>query len=196
MNGLRWMMASAIALTMVGMAGTTAGQAQSPPPAEAPAPVESAPTVPDGFQTYVLPRAFSLQIPESWAATGVEADRYAVITNYGSDRPAATLPAAADIKTEVWLFSEPPDTFVNRSIQAIVEKEYQVSYYRSVVVDELPALRVWMSDLPLDYPYQIITYVGYASYGTAMIVTQYATSTPETEALVEQIHNSFTLTFE
>jgi hypothetical protein len=197
MNSLRWILGSAIAVTIFAMDGAMPLWAQ-PESTPDPAPQGGAlePDLPDAFQTYVLPRAFSLEIPEGWVAQGVESDRYAVITNYEANRPAQTEPQAQDVKTEVWLVGERPDTFVNRSIQEIVEKNYVVSNYRAVVVDDLPALRVWMSDLPLEYPYQIVTYVGYASYGTAMIVTHYATPTAETEALIQQVHNSFTLAFQ
>ncbi len=156
-------------------------------------PAGTPPPLPAGFKIYTLPGSFSIQVPEAWVATGSEADRYAVITNFASDLDRA--PQPSDIKTEVWFTSETADTAVNQSIQAIIDNGYAVNRYRQVDVSELRALRLWLVELPLDYPNQLITYIGYGTYGTAILITHYQTRDDETTALAEQIHDSFSLLF-
>lgn len=156
---------------------------------------EVTPSLVENLQTYTLPESFSLDIPEGWIAEGTEAERSAVITNYSPDRPEGDIAQTTDIKTEVTLVNEPPDSFVDREITALIDQEYPVRRYTSVEVDERTALRLWVSDLPSEYAHQIITFVGYASYGTAMIVTSYNTYSIETDILIEQIHDSFELVF-
>ncbi|MEO0987385.1 MAG: PsbP-related protein [Cyanobacteria bacterium J06639_14] len=163
------------------------------PATPAPEGTTSAPT--ETLQEYTLPQNFSFQIPQDWNAEGTETDRFAVITNYNSDRPEGDTPQPADIRTEVMLVDEHPSTFVDREVTAIIDQAYRVHRYTTVEVDELTALRLWISDLPLEYSYQIITFVGYASYGTARIVTYYNTQSEETDRLIEQIHDSFELVF-
>lgn len=190
---------SVVGLASAGVLPLKADEIDSAPTAEvdapADAPTDSVEPGLEGFQTYVLPRAFSLQIPEGWVASGSASDRYAVITNYAPRNRVGT-PQAGDIKTEVRFVSQPPETFVDQSIGEIVANQYEVSYFRATVVDDLPALRLWMTDLPLEYPNQVVTYVGYASYGTAVITSHYVDATPETDALIQQIHNTFTLVFQ
>jgi hypothetical protein len=154
-------------------------------------PAGTPPPLPEGFKTYTLPGTFSIQVPETWVATGSETDRYAVITSFEGDRD----PQPGDIKTEVWFTAETADTAVNRSIQAIIDNGYAVSKYSQVDVNELRALRLWLVELPLDYPNQLITYIGYGTYGTAILVTHYHERDETTLALVAQIHDSFGLLF-
>ncbi|MBE7380386.1 MAG: hypothetical protein F6J95_003115 [Leptolyngbya sp. SIO1E4] len=164
---------------------------------------EESPAAADDLQTYTLPRNFSLQIPEEWTAEGAETERSAVITSYDPERLEVNAPQPTDIRTEITFVEEHPDSFVDREIAAIVEQEYPVQRYLPVKINDRTGLRLWVADLPLDYTHQIITFVGYASYGTAMIVTYYngpadAAETDaliETEALIEQVHNSFELLF-
>ncbi|MGD1904410.1 MAG: hypothetical protein ACFB0C_00275 [Leptolyngbyaceae cyanobacterium] len=155
-------------------------------------PAGTPPPLPDGFKTYTLPGTFSIQVPETWFASGSEAERYAVITNFEGDRE----PQPEDIKTEIWFTEETADTAVNRSIQDIINNGYAVNSYRQVDVNELRALRLWLVDLPLDYPNQLITYIGYGSYGTAILITHYNQEDEATTALVAQIHDSFGLLFQ
>lgn len=159
----------------------------------------TAPAVPAGFRTYVLPEAFSLQIPSHWQqATAQPAERYAILTSAASEDAGAddNVPAEEVIRTEVRLLSEPPETAVNAAIEEIIANQYEVARYGPVTVNDLPALRLWLTDLPLAYSHQIITYIGYGSYGTAVIVSQYNSPTPETETLIQQVHDSFTPVFE
>ncbi|NER79038.1 MAG: hypothetical protein F6K42_05550 [Leptolyngbya sp. SIO1D8] len=149
----------------------------------------------EDFQTYTLPSSFSLQIPAAWIAEGTEAERSAVITNYNPERTGEDLPQPTDIRTEIMFIDEHPDSFVNREIAAIIEQEYPVRRYLPVKVNDRTGFRIWVSDLPSEYTRQIITFVGYASYGTAMIVTYYNADSMETEALIEEVHDSFELLF-
>jgi hypothetical protein len=186
-----WLLTGLIASTLIAapLPGfTPAAQAQAETDDR---PAGTPPPLPDGFKTYALPGVFSIQVPEAWVAEGSEDDRYAVITNFEGDRDGIPDP----IKTEVWLTSETADVAVNNAIQEIISNGYAVSRYRPVEVNELRALRLWLVDLPLDYPNQIITYIGYGTYGTAILVTHYQTRDNETTALIEQIHNSFGLLF-
>jgi len=155
-------------------------------------PAGTPPPLPEGFKTYTLPGVFSIQVPEAWVAVGSEADRYAVITNFEGDRA----PQLGDIKTEVWLTEEPAHIAVDRSIQAIINNGYAVNSYSQVDVNQLRAIRLWLVDLPLEYPNQLVTYIGYRGYGTAILTTHYNQTDEVTTALVEQIHNSFGLLFQ
>ncbi|NJN20984.1 MAG: hypothetical protein HC812_07065 [Leptolyngbya sp. RL_3_1] len=154
-------------------------------------PAGTPPPLPEGFKTYSLPGVFSIQVPEAWVAEGSEEDRYAVITNFEGDREGTP----EDLKTEVWFTEETADAAVNNAIQDIISNGYAVSRYRPVEVNQLRALRLWLVDLPLDYPNQVITYIGYGTYGTAILVTHYQARDNETTALIEQIHDSFGLLF-
>ena len=162
---------------------------------EVPAEGEATPIPVESFQTYTLPDNFSLDIPEGWSTESLATERRAVITNYSPDRLEGNAAQLTDIKTEVTLVDEHPDSFVDREITAIIDQAYPVRRYTSVEVNERTALRLWVSDLPQEYANQIITFVGYGDYGTAMIVSYYNTFSIETDILIEQIHDSFELVF-
>ncbi|WP_008314291.1 hypothetical protein [Leptolyngbya sp. PCC 6406] len=164
--------------------------APEPAPVASPSrpPVGTPPPLPEGFRTYVLPRAFSVHIPADWGSEGSEMERSAVITNYPTDR---TTPQPGDIKTEVQFLSESPNTAISRAVDAVVATGYTVTSYRFLPVNGILGLRLQLADVPLEYPYQFMTYIGYGSYGTAILVSYYHTDTPETRALLEQIHGSF-----
>ncbi len=152
-----------------------------------------APDVP--LETYTLEGSFALQVPTDWVAEGHAEERHAVVTNYPADRVATTEPQATDIKTEIFVVDEPPDTFVQAELAKMIQAAYPVQRYVPVKVNDRTAIRLWVVGLPDGYSRQMITFVGYASYGTAMIVTSYNSNTPATEALIEQVHNSFELRF-
>ncbi|MDA0265703.1 MAG: hypothetical protein O2890_06050 [Cyanobacteria bacterium] len=192
-----WLLTSLIAGTLISTLTpqspfTLAAQAQAEATDDRPA--GTPPPLPEGFKTYALPGSFSIQVPEAWVAVGSEAEQYAVITNFEADLDR--IPQPSDIKTEVWFTAETADTAVNNSIQAIINNGYAVNRYRQVDVNQLRALRLWLVDLPLDYPNQVVTYIGYGTYGTAILVTHYQTRDDETTALIEQVHDSFGLLFQ
>lgn len=188
-----WLLTGLIAGTLISLSPSLAiapaALAQADTTTDRPA--GTPPPLPEGFKTYSLPGSFSIQVPEAWVATGSEVDRYAVITSFEGDRD----PQPSDIKTEVWFTEETADTAVNRSIQTIINNGYAVSRYGPVDVNDLQALRLWLVDLPLDYPNQLITYIGYGTYGTAILVTHYHHRDEATMVLIEQIHDSFGLLF-
>jgi len=195
LGGLLVLMGSVAAIAHPLPIGAIA-QAEPSSPAATETPEAATETVPEtGFRLYTLPESFAIQIPEDWLAVGGEGDRTAVITSYRPDRAEGDAPQPADLHTEITLFGEHPDIVVDREIEALIEQAYPVQRYRPVRVNDRTALRLWIAEPPTAYDYQIITFVGYASYGTARIVTQYNAATPETEALIEQVHDSFELVF-
>ncbi|MDA0672510.1 MAG: hypothetical protein O3C67_02230 [Cyanobacteria bacterium] len=162
------------------------------PSAEAPTPpaVGTPPPLPEGFRTYTLARSFAIQIPEDWVSVGTVEARSAVITNYDPDRGGG--PQAGDIKTEVQFSDESPNTAISRAVDELVASGYTVTHYSFIEVNGILALRLRVADVPGDYPYQFITYIGYASYGTAMLISHSVSEMePETWDLLGQIHGSF-----
>jgi hypothetical protein len=179
----------AIAPPLTAMAETEAAPANTEVDTAA-TPAGTPPPLPEGFRTYTLPRAFAIQIPEAWASEGVEVDRAAVITNYDPGRSSEL--QAGDIKTEVQFLEESPNTAISRAVDELVASGYTVTHYSFIEVNGILALRLQVADVPGDYPYQFITYIGYASYGTAMLISHAVSAVDgETAALLEQVHGSF-----
>ena len=148
------------------------------------------PPLPEGFRTYTLPRAFAIHIPEAWVSEGTVEDRVAVITSYDPDRSSDLQPG--DIKTEVQFSEESPNTAISRAVDELVASGYTVTHYSFIEVNGILALRLQVADVPGDYPYQFITYIGYASYGTARVISHGVSEIDaETAALLAQIHGSF-----
>jgi len=184
--------------TLVGVSLTAAVPVSAPPHVLSAAAGFNATGAADGgtpeLQTHVEPGQFQLQFPEGWQVEQHQ-DGSISITNYGpADPERAAQPT--DVLTRVQLVREHPQDYVPQAIDAIAENGYQVVHYRPVVVNERSALRLWMADLPDDLPNAITTYVGYASYGTAVITSYYGDPTAEGEALIEQVHDSFQLVFD
>ncbi|ASC73958.1 hypothetical protein XM38_049320 [Halomicronema hongdechloris C2206] len=146
------------------------------------------------LQTHVEPGQFQLRFPLAWQVEQHQ-DGSISITNHGTDDPERAS-QATDVLTEVRLVQEHPQDYVPQAIETIAENGYQVIHYRPVVVDERSALRLWMAELPDDLANAMTTYVGYASYGTAVITSYYGEPTAEGEALIEQVHDSFQLVFD
>lgn len=210
----QWLSKGALGLGLLSMIASSA-IAQTPEPAPTSEPIDSSESVetseplaapestdssvatPSLLQTYTLERSFALQIPEDWVGSGTEAERTAILTNYALERAEGETPQATDIKTEVRFVSEHPDTFVQQELAKMIEQAYPVKRYTPIKVNDRTALRLWIAGLPDTdaYANQIVTFVGYASYGTAMIVTSYNDNSPETQTLIEQVHNSFELKF-
>lgn len=193
-----WILAHGLSALFLAGPGSAIAVAQSPEAmTDATEDVVPEPTTldtADAWQSYTLPQAFALTIPNDWITDATETERSAVFTNYDpGSRPEAGAPQPEDIKTAVVRVEENPDTFVSRELASIIDNGYQVRRYRTVTVNNQTALRLWIGDLPLDYPRQMITFIGYGQYGTAMIVTYYDTPTADAEPMIEQVHNSFEL---
>lgn len=142
-----------------------------------------------GFATYVLPDTFALQMPATWFAEGAEAEGYAVITSYQTD----SKPAPTDVRTEVTLVNEPPETYVDREIDGLVAQKYVIDRFRLASVQGNQAFRVWIVDAPGEFTHQIITFVGYENGSTAKIVSYYNDDSPTTVDTIMQMHRSFEL---
>lgn len=196
----QWLIKGALGLGLFSVIASSA-IAQTPEPTDtsetpiAPATLDTSATTPNLLQTYTLEQNFALQIPDNWVGSGTEAERTAILTNYEPERAEGETPQATDIKTEVKFVDEHPDTFVQQELAKIIEQAYPVQRYTPLKVNDRTALRLWIAGLPDTYANQIVTFVGYASYGTAMIVTSYNDNSPETQTLIEQVHNSFELKF-
>jgi hypothetical protein len=145
-----------------------------------------------GFSTYVLPNTFSILMPSDWFVEGSETAGAAVITSYQT----ASNPAPTDIRTEVNLVDEPPETYVDRQIDDLVEQKYVIDRFRLASVQGNQAFRVWIIDAPGEFANQIITFVGYENGSTAKIVSYYNGDSPTTVDTIMQMHRSFELVSE
>ena len=143
----------------------------------------------DGFSTYVLPDAFAIQMPSDWFAEGAETEGYVVITSYQT----TSEPAPTDVRTEVTLVDEPPETYVDREIDRLIEQKYEIDRFRIVSVQGNQAFRVWLIEAPGDFAKQIITFVGYENGSTAKIVSYYNGDSSTTVDTIMQMHRSFEL---
>ena len=146
------------------------------------------PPLPEGFRTYTLARSFALHIPAHWSATGDEGDRTATLTQPGSDTAP---PQAGDITTDVTFLSESPNTAIPQALDAIIASGYEVTEYRFLSINGILGLRLRLANIPEDYPYQFITYIGYASYGTAILVSRHTDDSQDTHDILSQVHGSF-----
>jgi hypothetical protein len=152
--------------------------------------VGTPPPLPPGFRTHTLPRAFSIQMPDTWQAEDRPEDRTAILTTY--DPPSGDRAVQpGDIRTQVQFLSESPNTAISRAIDELVASGHEVTEYRFMKVNGILALRIRVAEVPGDYPYQFITYIGYASYGTAILVSEYLDPSEEIHALLDQVHGSF-----
>ena len=141
-----------------------------------------------GFETYTLPTQFSIEIPSGWFVEGAELEGFALITSY---RPDSEVPQPTDVKTEVTLVSEPPETYVDREIDALIQQEYVIDRFGIASVKGNEAFRVWIIEIPGDFANQVITFVGYENGRTAKIVSHYNDDSSTTKDTILQIHRSF-----
>jgi hypothetical protein len=184
--GLVWLLGSplsAIAAPMLADAATS-----EPASVEALDPATTAP-MPE-FEIYTLEDVFAIEVPQGWQVSEMPADRTAVLTNDSSD--IATGSADTAIRTEVTLVAEPPNTYVEQELDALIQSGYAIDQYGLASVKGNTAFRVWLIDLPLDYTYQVITFIGYEQ-NTAKIVSYYNDPSPANIDLILYIHRPFEL---
>lgn len=159
------------------------------PKQDAAAPMESVPAEFETFETFTLPNQFAVSIPAGWFATGTDTEGYAIITSYA---PEAEL-MATDIKTEVTLADEPPDTYVDRELDTLIQSGYTIDRFGLTSIRGNDAFRVWIIETPGDFSYQVITFVGYDQGQTAKIVSHYSDDSRMTIDTILAIHRSFDL---
>ncbi|MCG8361767.1 MAG: hypothetical protein MJA27_00375 [Pseudanabaenales cyanobacterium] len=150
--------------------------------------LDGAPAITD-YETYVEPGEFSIDYPAGWVVERTD-NNSVQITSYvpASERDPTQ---SEDIKTEVWLIPEDPAAVVDRALNDIAEDGSEMRNYSALMVDNQPALMLWLSKRPLDFPNAILTYVGYGNQETAVIVSSYTASNPNAEAVIQRIHASF-----
>lgn len=192
MNLTPWLASGiGIGIVMGGQAGTIAHD--SPRPFRSIAPDAVTILVAEAaLNVYTLPGNFSLSIPSDWITRELTTERQVVVTNYDPTRAPNTAVDPSDIKTEALMVDDLPEQYVGQELARLIEHNYPVQRYTTVNVNGHTGLRLWVNHLPLDYTRQMITFVGYPT-GTVKVVTHYNLATPETEALIEQVHNSLEL---
>lgn len=148
------------------------------------APDPAVPQSPVPLNSHTYPELFSIGFPEGWqVSTQEDAPQ---LTATGTDALDA-----APTRTEVTWHDLPPGAIVPQALDEIQANGYTVARYDAITVDGTTALRIWLTDLPdEDLPQALVTYIGYAST-TVAIVSHYAESTPETDNLINGIHQSF-----
>ncbi|HEY9888706.1 MAG TPA: hypothetical protein V6D02_09920 [Candidatus Obscuribacterales bacterium] len=174
----------------VGWLGLGTAIAHTPattPPLDAPA--DAVPELPP-FTGYTLPQTFAISIPDGWWVTGSEQTASAVITSYA---PEAAAIAPTDVKTEVILVPEAPDTYVARQIDDLIAGDYVIDRYGLAAVKGNEAFRLWIIEQPGDFAQRVITFVGYDNGTTAQIVSYYNDESPTTIETILAIHRSFEL---
>ncbi|MDB9525938.1 hypothetical protein PN498_08070 [Oscillatoria sp. CS-180] len=168
------------------------------PPAEQTSPTEQTESQPDAgepetFKTYTLNDTFSITVPQDWLVDGDEAENYALITSYS---PESETPQQDDIRTEVSLVAESPDTYVGREIDALIQGGYVIDSYGVASVGGNKAFRVWIIDLPGDFTHQVITFIGYENGNTARLISYFNDDSPTTTDMIVNLHQSFELNLE
>ncbi|MEM7648377.1 MAG: hypothetical protein AAF283_04325 [Cyanobacteria bacterium P01_A01_bin.70] len=199
MNG--WMIRMGVALTVSYWTFGTAAIAQNSSPSQAllvaswaqsvdaaaEADSESAP-----FESFVVPGQFALEIPPGWTTQVSANEGVVIITSY--DRTTRA-PGLTDIQTEITVVAEPPDVYVGRELDALIEQalagEYEIDSYGIVSVGGNEALRIWIRQLPDEFAQQVITFVGDGRGSTASIVSLYNDDSPATKDLLLHMHGSF-----
>ena len=137
---------------------------------------------------------------ESWA-THIESDLYSfqhptdtVIESVGEGTveimPVATVAANREIHTKIALFRENPGNVVNQHLDEFKEDSVLVRRYRVMMVDDQSSLRMWLGDQPGDLSFAIATFVGYGDDATVVLISRYAESNPEAEAVIHELHGS------
>ncbi|NEQ44800.1 MAG: hypothetical protein F6K00_15045 [Leptolyngbya sp. SIOISBB] len=147
---------------------------------------------PAPFEAFVVPGQFALEIPTGWTTQVSASEDMAIITNY--DR-ATSAPALTDIKTEITVVAEPPDVYVSRELDSLIEQAlagaYEIDRYGITSIGGKEAFRIWMVQLPGDFAQQAITFVGDGQGSTAKIVSSYNDDSPATKDLILHMHGSF-----
>lgn len=143
------------------------------------------------MSTYSQRRAFAIDYPQDWQVEEA-GDRHILIY---SGAPSAT-PDAQAVKTEVWLVSEETSVVFNQAIEQIKTSGTQMLYYDATTIEDRTAVQLWLGGYDPNFPNTLATYIGYGTYGTAIILSHYtASDDPATEDLLVQMHNSFKLVF-
>lgn len=173
------------------IAQTPAERTLEPPATEPPSQeTNSVAPEPETFETYTLPNTFSLTIPQGWFVEEVASENYALITSYAPD---TTSPQQTDIRTAVLLVDEPPETFVEREIDALIQGGYNIDSYGVTVVEGNTGFRLWIIELPGEFTNQVITFIGYETGKTAKLVSYFNDTSTDTIDTLVNLHQSFEL---
>jgi len=137
------------------------------------------------LEPLAVPGLFTLEIPAGWFTETAETT---VITSYDV---SANPPTPTDLKTEITVVDESPNTYVGTELDALIEQAYVLDRYGITSVGGNDAFRVWIVQLPGEFANQVITFVGNADRSTAKIVTFYNDDSQATKDLILQMHSSF-----
>jgi hypothetical protein len=138
---------------------------------------------PDGFQLYEAEQ-FQIQLPAGWQATSTEGEP-TIITS-----PEMETDPAAGILTEIQWRNQPPGELVPIALEQIETEGHAVRRYRTLMVDGVTALRLWLAEVPETLPYATVTYVGYEQ-STAVLTSRYSEPTQAVDDLLSALHGSF-----
>ncbi|MEM9119124.1 MAG: hypothetical protein AAGD09_14755 [Cyanobacteria bacterium P01_F01_bin.56] len=149
-------------------------------------------TEPAPFEPLVVPEQFAMEVPTDWFTQASEIDGTTLISSY---ELATGAPDLTDIKTEIMVVAEPPDVYVSRELDVLIEEAlagaYEIDSYGIVSVGGNEALRIWLRQLPDEFAQQVITFIGDGRGSTARIVSFYNDDSPETKDLLLHMHGSF-----
>lgn len=132
---------------------------------------------------YTYADLFSIAFPAGWQVSE-QADTPQVVA---AGVASSTLPA---IRTEVVWRDTPPGEVVGAALQEIENNGYTVARYDATTIDGVTAIRLWLSELPTEFPNAFITYVGYPG-ATATITSYYGDTTADPSPVLNAIHQSF-----
>ncbi|NEP18654.1 MAG: hypothetical protein F6J97_17415 [Leptolyngbya sp. SIO4C1] len=170
-------------LLSLGLLSPLAAAGLAAPSADRPAHTIAQQPTSGSFATHTEADAFVIQYPQGWQVNSLDRDSIEIVS------PTSEAGSSPEIRTQVALLREAPDAVINRSIDQLVSDQARVGLYRMVTVDRQPAFRIWMST---DADTEVIsTFIGYGDFQTAVLTSQYAADTPEAEAVVLQMHDSF-----
>jgi hypothetical protein len=144
---------------------------------------------PELFETFTLPNHYSVLMPRGWFAAGDETTGHTVITSYA---PATDI-ADTDIKTEMTLVDETPETYVDRELDNLIQSGYTIDRFGIASIQGNDAFRIWIVETLGDFKYQVITFVGYDQGVTAKLVSYYSDNSRDTVETVLALHRSFNL---
>lgn len=134
---------------------------------------------PNDFNLYDSDQ-FSIHYPKDWQVTFQDNNRVDIV----SSSPDPIM----DIRTEVSLLREDPDTVVPQRLDQIVASGVVVNRYSLITVNGYSGFRVWSASA--DDRQTLTTFIGYADQQTAILTSRY-TGEAQIEDLVTTIHNSF-----
>ncbi len=141
------------------------------------------------YETYVEPGQFSVEYPAGWQVDRTD-NQSVQITSY-SPSSDKTLTQTEDIKIQIWLIPEDPAAIVDSALSDISQGGPTLRNYTAATVDGQPALMLWLTGEPLEFPNAIHTYVGYGNQETAVIFSSYTASNPDAEVVIDRINASF-----